>query len=254
MLKTIMIHSPRSGTNNHPEFPVCLDPLARVVGRGSSVAEGIDLIRRFRPQLVFLDMDLPEESAFRLFEETRDLTYDKIVVGEDTKPAMKMLRYHVSDYLLKPACTKDFLCAVERVLFSQRKLRVQQLYDQHFCHHRHLVLSQLLTKVAGHGPRLLEVDDIIRIVDQDDLRWFWMTGGRAIASTTSFARIANALHFNDFFPVGKQLLHLNRVHSVEVTPEGLLYSMEDGWCGNVPIYMERRFLRRMGAPWSELIR
>ncbi|MGX9844503.1 response regulator transcription factor [Streptococcus iniae] len=66
--------------------------------------EGLDLIRDCAPDIVLTDIMMPRMTAFDMFEASRDLAYDKIILSSysDFEHAKKAMRYGVSNFLAKP--------------------------------------------------------------------------------------------------------------------------------------------------------
>lgn len=89
--------------------------------------EGLDLIRRERPDLVLLDLMMPDMDGWDVYqqmkadESTRDIAV--IVVTAKAQSIDKVLGLHIAkvdDYISKPFSPQELVDSVERVL-SQRK-------------------------------------------------------------------------------------------------------------------------------------
>lgn len=86
-----------------------------LVGEAANVDQGYDLIRSTRPQLLFLDINMPEKDGFELLEMLDEVPVIIFTTAFD-EYAIKSFEYNALDYLLKPINEKRFAMAVEKVM------------------------------------------------------------------------------------------------------------------------------------------
>jgi two-component system LytT family response regulator len=75
---------------------------ADVCGTASSVKEGIDLIRRSNPDLVFLDIQMPDGTGFTVAEAFPEKHFKLVFATAYNQYAIKAIKLKAEDYLLKP--------------------------------------------------------------------------------------------------------------------------------------------------------
>lgn len=75
-----------------------------VIATARDGQEGIDLIRGLNPDIVLTDIMMPRKTAFDMFEETKDLDYEKMILSSysDFHHAKKAMKYGVYNFLEKP--------------------------------------------------------------------------------------------------------------------------------------------------------
>lgn len=79
------------------------EPAVRVVGTCSTGTEAIGRIRSLRPDLLFLDLELPESDGFRLLEDLQaPRSPGVIVTTKTTRNAHRAFEFSAVDYLIKP--------------------------------------------------------------------------------------------------------------------------------------------------------
>ena len=86
-----------------------------LVGEAANVDQGYELIRSKRPQLLFLDINMPEKDGFELLEMLDEVPITIFTTAFD-EYAIKYFDYNALDYLLKPINEKRFAMAVEQVM------------------------------------------------------------------------------------------------------------------------------------------
>lgn len=87
-----------------------------IVGEATSGGEAIELIRRERPDLIFLDIQLPDCTGFDVLEALKPQdSLQVIFVTAHDDFAMKAFELHAVDYLLKPVEPSRFEKSLSRV-------------------------------------------------------------------------------------------------------------------------------------------
>jgi two-component system LytT family response regulator len=98
----------RTLLRRHPDLPV--------VAEAGNGAEAVAAIRKHRPELVFLDVQMPSLDGFAVIEQIGvDRMPAVVFVTAHDRHALKAFDVHAVDYLLKPFDTPRFDRAVERV-------------------------------------------------------------------------------------------------------------------------------------------
>lgn len=86
--------------------------------------EGIKAIGKYKPQLIFLDVEMPLMNGFQLLEQFPGYSFEIIFITAYDHYAIKAIKYSALDYLLKPIDTEELTCAVQR--FLQKKNNIVQ--------------------------------------------------------------------------------------------------------------------------------
>lgn len=85
-----------------------------IAGEANGFQQAIDLIDTLRPQLLFLDIEMPYGNGFDLLEKITLTDCETIFVTAFDAYALKAFRYNALDYLLKPISIEDLKKAVEK--------------------------------------------------------------------------------------------------------------------------------------------
>jgi two-component system, LytTR family, response regulator len=86
-----------------------------VVATASTVADAIIKIKQTKPDVVFLDIEMPGKNAFDLLEDLRPVNFEVIFVTAFDQHAIKAFRVGALDYLLKPVSIDDLKNSIQRV-------------------------------------------------------------------------------------------------------------------------------------------
>jgi two-component system LytT family response regulator len=104
-------------------------PEIDIIGEASNADEAIDIIEKLKPQLLFLDIEMPEKNGFVLLEELID-TPCVIFTTAYNEFAIKAFEVNALDYLLKPIQTERLRDAVARVKKEIADITADQLKNR----------------------------------------------------------------------------------------------------------------------------
>lgn len=92
-----------------------------VAGSAGSVKEGVELIRRCKPDLVFLDIEMPYESGFELFRYFDTVSFDVIFTTAYANYGIQAVKCAALDYLLKPVNPIEIRDSLKRLEQKRRQ-------------------------------------------------------------------------------------------------------------------------------------
>lgn len=138
-------------------------PQVRVLGEARDIREAVPLIAEYRPQLVFLDVEMPYGNAFDVLDACKDIHFETIFVTAFSEYALKALNQSAAYYLLKPISIEDLITAVHKVqthleskdTFNRNKIIVENLKESRPEKHQ-LILPTL------EGFEVARLENIVR--------------------------------------------------------------------------------------------
>lgn len=89
-------------------------PFITITGEASNVTEALQLIERIKPQVIFLDIEMPEANGFALLEQLKTVPEVIFTTAYDAY-AIKAFEVNALDYLLKPVTAKRLAESLERL-------------------------------------------------------------------------------------------------------------------------------------------
>lgn len=85
-----------------------------IVEKCQSVDEALIAIEKFKPDLVFLDIQMPNKNGFQLFKELKDVNFEVIFTTAHAEFAIEAIKCSALDYLLKPINYIDLITTVKK--------------------------------------------------------------------------------------------------------------------------------------------
>lgn len=106
-------------------------PHVEVAATCASAKEGILAIKKIRPRLIFLDVEMPWINGFEMLEMLDHIDFCIIFTTAHDKFAAKAFRISAVDYLLKPVDAEELKAAVkkaeEKILASAGSINIENL-------------------------------------------------------------------------------------------------------------------------------
>ena len=216
-------------------------PDLEVVGKAYNVAEGVQKIEDLRPNLVFLDVEMPNGTGFDLLSHFPEKDFEVVFITAFNHYAIKAIKFSAVDYILKPININEFIEAVERVVRKRSTSSVQS--NESFKALMENLKSTYPSRLAiptSDGMEYLNPKEIIRIEADRSYSWFYLTGNRKILVSRHLKEFQDLLGDRYFFRShNSYLVNLKFVRKY-VRKEGGYIEMQDG--AQIPISRTRKDL------------
>lgn len=210
---------------NHPEVDV--------LACGGNVKEGHRLIRKFNPEIVFLDIEMPDGLGFDLLRRFEGYDFQVIFITAHNKYAITAIKFGALDYLLKPVSEEELAQSLEKVnkKFKERISadQIQILMETL----RNFDAQKLPTRIAiptSKGILYKQVKDIIRLEAQKNYTEFsLMNHAKKILASSNIGEYVDQFErYREFMKVHRS--HLVNLYFVDkfVREDGNYLVMEDG--------------------------
>ncbi len=127
MLHAVIIDDEINGVRSLELLIQKFVPEIKVVSSTTNSVEGIDIINNFRPDIVFLDINMPVLNGFQLLDNLEYKKFNLIFTTAHGEYGLKALKQNATDYLLKPVDIEELKTAVERV---KKKINKQHSFTE----------------------------------------------------------------------------------------------------------------------------
>lgn len=185
-------------------------PQITVSGQAGNVAEGISLVRSARPDLLFLDIEMPDGNAFDLLAACANSLPRVVLVTAHDHYALKAIKASVLDYLLKPVDETEFVQAVHKALkmdVAERNQHAASLSELY----RHLMIRKVRIPTVN-GFSLVNVDEIVHCEASGNYTFFFFTNGRKIVVSRKLGDYETELKRYGFVRVhSKHLINVSHI-------------------------------------------
>jgi two-component system, LytTR family, response regulator len=183
-------------------------PSITQVKRTTSALEGLSIIESFKPEILFLDVQMPFLSGFELLAKLPNHPFSVIFTTAYNKYAIKAIRFSALDYLLKPIDADELVQAIERYLQQRNeKKQSQELYSNFMNNLKASEGKQYrLALYSHHGLKLVAPQDIIRCEASNNYTIFYLANNTTITTSKTIKEYEEILGEYNFVRVHKSHL------------------------------------------------
>ena len=221
-------------------------PQVEVVASCTSSTKGIQAILNHRPDVVFLDIEMPQMNGFQLLEAVESVSFSLVFVTAYDKFALKAFRYSAVDYLLKPIDTQELIQAVSRVE-KQRRTTPEQMdhLQQQFGASGH-ALPDTIALPYQNGVAFVALKDVLYCESDDNYTKVHVEDGQRYLVTKSLKDIQDLLEERNFLRVHRQyIVNLNHIKKF-VRGQGNYLIMSNQQSIPVSRMLKDRLMERFG--------
>lgn len=204
-------------------------PDVELLAQADNIKTGIAAIHKHKPDIVFLDVEMPKGNGFDLLEQVGEVNFDTVFVTAYGNYAMKALNYSAAYYILKPVSIDELVAAVSKI--KQQRLKEKVPVQTKVLLENIQVSQQQNFKIVLpllDGFEVVQVKDIVHCCANDNFTDFFLLGKpkRMICRTLKFYE--DLLSESGFMRVHKSHL-INLDHIVKYTKgKGGQVTMADG--------------------------
>ncbi len=210
-----------------------------IIAEADSYRSGLAAIRKHHPDVVFLDIQMPDGSGFKLLEELDEIKFEIIFTTAFDQFAIKAIKYSALDYLLKPIDPEELVNALKKVenKISKGKLNqnIQVLLDNIKSRDADPPKIILSTFEKIH---IIETDNILRCESDNYYTNFFLTDGKQILVSKTLKENEAILGEHNFIRPHKS--HLVNVKYIKgfLRNDGGYIEMTDG--SKIPVSRRKK--------------
>ncbi|WP_456461512.1 LytR/AlgR family response regulator transcription factor [Lutibacter sp.] len=177
----------------------------------NSPIEAIKIINEQKPDVVFLDIQMPEMDGFTMIEKVENRDFNLIFTTAHDEFALKAIKVSAIDYLLKPVDKDELLASMDKIKKSKKgdllenklQLLLNNLNDNN---HDKINIS------ADGKVYLLDKDDVIMLKSDKSYTTIFLKSEQQILVSKTLKEVEKKFQFSEFFRVhNSYLINLNHI-------------------------------------------
>ncbi len=201
MLRAVIIDDEPKGRSILRQLLALHAPQLSIIGIAANADEGLKIIDTHKPDVVFLDVEMPGKSGFELLRELNVIDFKVVFVSAHNHYSLKAIKFHAFDYLLKPIDLDELKQTIEKLFKSSRSTTHEQL-------------SELLTASKPGNTELgkiaipsltsidlINVDDILYCEASANNTLVYLTNNKRIVATKNLKEYEELLSAHRFFRI-----------------------------------------------------
>jgi two-component system, LytTR family, response regulator len=217
-----------------------------VMATCQNVAEGISAIAQFKPDVVFLDIQMQRETGFDLLDKIKPITFEVVFTTAHSEYAIKAFKFSAIDYLLKPIDIEELkkaLSKIEKKLNGSISDRLEQLI-----HNLKPSTNQnfKLALPTTDGLIFVKIEDILYCEADSNYTLIYTADGKKHVISRTLKEYEDLLSEHNFFRIhNSHLINLGAIKKY-VRGEGGYVVMSNDVSLDVSKRKKEAFLTRLG--------
>jgi len=191
-----------------------------VVARCQNPLDAVGLVNDLRPDIVFLDITMPEINGFEFLNRFQSIKFKTIFTTAYSEYAVKAIKYAAFDFLLKPIEKDELKEAISRARASMKETAPSEV-----AHHSGTKTNLALP--TSEGFSFINIHDILYCKSDNSYTDYILKEGKKIVVSRGLKETADMLEKHGFFRIhqsylvnGKYIKKFNKHYNIIVVANG----------------------------------
>jgi two-component system, LytTR family, response regulator len=221
-------------------------PQIKLLAEAANGQEALMLIQHHKPQLIFLDIEMPRMNGFEMLNELVEKNFHIIFTTAYDQYAIKAIKYAAFDYLLKPIDIEELKTAIEKIdtkETNQTKKQVELL--QQNMQHPKKQLNKLAIPTL-EGLLFYDINDIVHLEANSNYTNIYLANKTKITASKTLKEFEELLPGDTFFRTHHSyLINLNYIKRY-IKGDGGQIELQNGNFVDVSRRKKEEFLKAIG--------
>lgn len=207
------------------------------IPEGENVQSAIAAIEKHQPDIVFIDIQMPDGTGFDVIRSIEDKQFEVIFITAHEEFAIKAIKFSALDYLLKPVDTSELRSALEKALST---IEDRTEHTQFEALHKNIQPNEKrrLVLKTQESVHVVELEQIIRCEADRNYTSFFLKDSKKILVSKTLKEYETLLSGHNFLRVQQShLININYVDRYDKKNGGAVV-MKDG--SEVPLSPAKR--------------
>jgi two-component system LytT family response regulator len=206
-----------------------------ILGEAADVHSAYELILQKKPDLVLLDINLPDGTGFDLLKKFEKIDFRIIFITAHEEYAVRAFRFSAMDYILKPIAASDLLQAVGKAGEVIKNEKTEEKFKAFLANLERINKIVLRTAESIH---IISISDIVRCESDVNYTRFHLTGGEKLLVSRTLKEYDEMLCPSGFFRTHQShLVNLDHIRRYDKAEGGHLIMDDDSW---VPVSSRKK--------------
>jgi len=227
MLNTVIIDDEEKSRQTLRQMLSLFCKNVQIIGEAKDVRTGFELLSIVKPDLVFLDIKMPDGNGFDLIRKLNSRNFNLIFTTAFDQYAIKAFKFNAIDYLLKPIDTDELKAAVDKAgkYILTNKTNVDNLISNTLEENKE---DQKIVLSTAEGMHIIKVKNIIRCQADDYYTNYFLNDGRRIMISKTLKESEELLiDYNFIRPHRSHLINISYIKKYVKSDGGYIVLADD---------------------------
>ncbi|MEM6630356.1 MAG: LytTR family DNA-binding domain-containing protein [Bacteroidota bacterium] len=177
-------------------------PDVKILAQCSSPTQAIQTIKAHKPDLVFLDIEMPLMNGFDILEKLPELEFEVIFTTAYDEFALKAIKVNALDYLLKPIDSDELIKAIDKVRIQKEAYSTQELLEKLFetLRARYPKFNSIALPTM-EGLEFVNINEIIHCESFSNYTKLYTLNGDSLLISKTLKEVEKQIKGHEFFRV-----------------------------------------------------
>lgn len=186
-------------------------PDVNVVAACTDPRTAIDEILKHKPDILFLDIEMPHMNGFELLQKLPSLDFHVIFVTAYDQFAVRAFDFNATDYLLKPIMRAKLVQAIQKVQ-DQQEHKISQTQLDALLTNMQMRGMEKIALPTSDGFEFVHMNDIVYVKADSNYTWVHLQNKQKHLLTRTLKDVSGLITFPQFFRAHQSyLVNLNHV-------------------------------------------
>jgi two-component system, LytTR family, response regulator len=185
--------------------------------------DGLRLLKTYKPDLLFLDIQMPLMTGFGLLKQLPEINFNIIFTTAHDQYAIEAIRFSALDYLMKPIDGDELQQAIQRYISKASTAVYNKPLYNNFLHNIHAADRKgfKLALPTTQGTFFYHTEEIIRLEGESNYTKFFFTNNKTLLTSKTLKEYEEILCNHGFIRIHKSHI-INKAHVVNYSGDGML--------------------------------
>lgn len=204
--------------------------IIKIIGEASSIIEGIAMIKYNKPDVVFLDIQLHDNTFFEMLEQLEFSIPKLVFISTNENVAVKAFKHNAIDFILKPIDFNAMILAIYKVI---KRTEMERSYQNQNINNINILNSikqsnEYVAIASLDKIELIPMAEIILCQADGKYTNFFLVNGNKIMSSRNLGEYTSILDNNYFFRIHHSYI-INIRHVVKISKkDGYFCELSNG--------------------------
>lgn len=212
-----------------------------IIAQTVNVKDSVEEINKLEPDLLFLDIDLPDGTSFDILQQVDYKKYKVIFITAHQEYAVQAIKFSAFDYILKPFDPAELVQTVNEVLKEKMNEDYELKFQAFFTNFNSSLtgMKKIVLKTL-EKIHIVDVKDIIRCQADNTYTTFFINNGQKILVSKNIKKFEEMISAFGFMRVHQShLINLNYISYFDKTEGGAVVMTDKS---NIPISNQKKHI------------
>jgi two-component system, LytTR family, response regulator len=214
-IKTLIIDDEELSRDTMSELLKLYADNLEVIGQAEDVQSGLKAIKRLKPELVFLDIKMPDGTGFDLLRQIDPINFKIVFITAYEEYAIKAFKFYALDYLLKPIDPDELLQTLDKINKTIETDSINKKFNTFFSYldsqEKQNEGKKIVLKTQGN-IYVVDIRDIICVNSDQNYTRFTLANGESILVSRSIKEYSSVLESHTFYRIHQSyIVNLNHI-------------------------------------------